>query len=1099
MKILRRSLSLALAGLSTLVPPAMSADASLDSAFVSEISPGLTPAGYPTFDDGTGAVNAVALQSGGQIIAGGNVSRYKTSGALTALKRLLPTGALDTTFNSTGAGLAANSGQPEVNALLVDSADRIYVGGTFDSYNGTARSGILRLLADGSLDPDFNLIGLGGGNRFAQTLALQPDGKLLVGGTFASINGNGRSHLARLNSDGTLDFTFTAFSAFSSTFTSSVRDIALLPDGRILVAGLNTASQPVLIRLQANGTLDASFNPGLVAATGAVNKLLLLPDGRVLAAGFFTPSATGQEVDLAAFQADGTLDSTFLANLGDGPNGSVLDLKLQPDGTILASGVFNLWNGQPRASLARLSLTGELLASPAPAPYTDNRDNENITPFYLTHFYSLAVQPDGKLVAGGWFSRVTDPALETYNLTRFVNEFSASAPGAIRLLSATASTAENTGSVTLQVSRFGGTSGAVSVQFATSTGGSAGTATAGSDYTTTTGTLSWAAGEGGYKTVTVPVLQDTASESPETFTVTLSGPTGGATVPAANAKTVVTVRDDDSAPFVTTPPASASVDQGARLTLSVGFDSVLPATLRWQRDPDGSGPLGYSDLSDGALISGTTSATLLILAADPALHSGAYRVVLTNSAGSTNSAAATVAVNIPAGSVVTTTSPIVWNRVLLGLALDSAERPLVLTAGLSGSDPAQLRRLVRSSDATPQINFEPNFNTATFTQVSGSLTSSGSPTALLVLPDGKILVGGYFTHVNGSARPTLARFAADGLLDSAYAPALPTVNLGSTITSVVLAPGAGGKFYAGFDTNGGLRRYAADGTLDTGFAPNTNASFFGSSSTNNSVTAILEASDGKVYVAHRFSTGGFGAAFQYLIWRLNPDGTRDTSFVSPTPNFTVTSLALLPDGRLAFAGLFQSVNSLPLARLAIANPDGSLDAGFFRNPNFLTGVNKLFYRDGRLLVVGEYQNTVTTPRAIARYNLDGTLDSTFAIGEGANGRITGAAFTSSGELLVVGGFSQIKGVSRDRLAYLVMNPQIGAVSFAPTATTLIEGNSTLTLNVRRYGSNPAPVSVRWATAGADTTQPDTSATAGVDYVSASGTLSWGQDDFDDKT
>ena len=139
--------------------PAFATDPSLDSAFVGEISPGLTPTSYPTFDNGTGAVNAVALQSDGKILAGGNVSRYKTSGELTALKRLLASGALDTSFNSGGAGLAATPGQPEVNAILRVAGDKLYVGGVFSSYNGIARSGVLRLNADGSLDTAFDLFG----------------------------------------------------------------------------------------------------------------------------------------------------------------------------------------------------------------------------------------------------------------------------------------------------------------------------------------------------------------------------------------------------------------------------------------------------------------------------------------------------------------------------------------------------------------------------------------------------------------------------------------------------------------------------------------------------------------------------------------------------------------------------------------------------------------------------------------------------------------------------------------------------------------------------------------------------------------------------
>ena len=103
----------------------LATDPGLDAAFVTTIGAGLTPDGYPTFDSGSGATNAVALQSDGKIIAGGNGSKYNKTGALTALKRLNGGGSFDATFNSGGAGLATTTGQPEVNALLRSGGDGI--------------------------------------------------------------------------------------------------------------------------------------------------------------------------------------------------------------------------------------------------------------------------------------------------------------------------------------------------------------------------------------------------------------------------------------------------------------------------------------------------------------------------------------------------------------------------------------------------------------------------------------------------------------------------------------------------------------------------------------------------------------------------------------------------------------------------------------------------------------------------------------------------------------------------------------------------------------------------------------------------------------
>jgi hypothetical protein len=116
-------------------------------------------------------------------------------------------------------------------------------------------------------------------------------------------------------------------------------------------------------------------------------------------------------------------------------------------------------------------------------------------------------------------------------------------PGTLQLAVSTLAVNENAGTATLSVNRVGGTSGAVSVQFATANG----TATAGSDYTATTGTLTWANGESAAKSIVVPVLDNLAVEGNETFTVTLSNPTGGATLGSPTTATV-TITDNDSQP-----------------------------------------------------------------------------------------------------------------------------------------------------------------------------------------------------------------------------------------------------------------------------------------------------------------------------------------------------------------------------------------------------------------------------------------------------------------------------------------------------------------------------------------------------------------------
>ena len=100
------------------------------------------------------------------------------------------------------------------------------------------------------------------------------------------------------------------------------------------------------------------------------------------------------------------------------------------------------------------------------------------------------------------------------------------APAALQFSSATYSVAENGGNATITVTRTGGSAGAVGVSFATSNG----TATAGSDYTAVTQTVSFANGDTANKTVSIPILDDTLVEGNETVNLALSNPTGGATL-----------------------------------------------------------------------------------------------------------------------------------------------------------------------------------------------------------------------------------------------------------------------------------------------------------------------------------------------------------------------------------------------------------------------------------------------------------------------------------------------------------------------------------------------------------------------------------------
>lgn len=1015
----------------------------LDQAFLNQIGAGITGSGYPErFPNG--AVQAMGIQPDGKILlgSGGGMSRYNNAGVLTALKRLNADGSLDagfapnTAFENGPHTLAPGEGS-EVNVILVNPDGSFYIGGVFANYGpGSAvRSCLAKINADGTLDENFVPPALGGGQRYVQSLALDGKGGLLVGGTFFI---TGRNNMIRLNAEtGAIDPGFTLFSPMS--YPATVDSISLGADGRVYISGISTTSRPCAFRLLEDGSVDNSFAVPFTNDFGRVNKILPLPDGRVLIGGTYSLLGGPGTEFLNATDINGALDATFTTNLGTGTNGWVGGvLQLLPDGRILAGGIFNEHNGTPIASLMILGTDGVRDTSFTVAPYSDDRED------YLTHFYAAGVQPDGKIVAGGWFERITDPGFDIRNLVRFEGTAAAGA-GALRFVSASYSALENAGSVTVQVARLPGVSGAVSVNFAT--GGGAGTAVAGTDYTSTSGTLNWADGEGGVKSITIPLINNSAAAAAKTFRVALSAATGGAVI-ASVGETLVTILDDDALPTIVTPPANVTLNQGGLLSLRVTAASPLPLTYQWQFD-NGS---GFQNLL------AQTMPSLLIGQVTPAAHAGQYRVIVSNANGPVQSAVATVIVNVPAGSVMPEFSVSIPNPVVKAVQ-DAQGRYLLATNGTNTV-------IRRNADGSVDSGFTaPVFD--------------GSITSLLSLPDGKVLVSGFFQNVGGVARRGVARLNANGTLDE-------SLNLGLTLAVNHVAAGAGGKFYVGF-TNGsgnGLRRYNADGTLDSGFT----ATNIGTGVSNGYVWAVKERGDGTLFVAHQVGTSGTVYAFS----RLNvSDGSVVPGFTHGTMNWNVYDWDFLPDGRIIIAGRFTTIGGVTRNRIAILNANGSLDTSFDAGVGPFGPVLGVKFFQGRIFAWGEFtQVNGIAQRGIARFNLDGSSDASFIVGTAANNSINAFFLLPGGPIHIFGQFTMFNGVTKNYAAALVLGP--GSAGFEPARITAIEGAVTVPLTLRRYGSAAGEASIAYATA-------DGTAVADTDYISASGTVTWADGDVADKT
>lgn len=235
-----------------------------------------------------------------------------------------------------------------VYAIAEDLEGRVLVGGGFTNFAGNPRAALVRLFPDGRVDdsfaPQIRPPGTRAGGAIVTALCPLPQGGVLIGGTFAQIEGQPANLVARLLPDGRLDESFaTAGQEISAD--KSVRQIALLPDGSSLIAGtfksIRNEPRPGLAKLGADGQLDASFLPALSAEVYAMQPL---PDGRVLilaSRNSANPNpGANSRVGLTRLNSDGSRDNSFSApgtGIGTGIGHA---LAVRADGTSIVCGDF---------------------------------------------------------------------------------------------------------------------------------------------------------------------------------------------------------------------------------------------------------------------------------------------------------------------------------------------------------------------------------------------------------------------------------------------------------------------------------------------------------------------------------------------------------------------------------------------------------------------------------------------------------------------------------------------------------------------------------------------------------------------------------------
>ncbi len=310
----------------------------------------------PVFDN---LIRVMTLQADGKVIVGGSSDYNRVgNGGLINTVRLNADGSLDTNF--TAAVIAGGAFQTVFAPPVIDSSNRILLGGNFTTVNGAGYPCMVRLLSNGVVDPFFTPSGFTVlNNTMVRGFVVQSDGKIVVsGGRFRVPSGGGTNYgLIRLNTNGSLDSSFTLVREETAGFISPARMYLLrqTTDGKFLVTGNNLA------RFNSDGSLDNSFTSlslwdNYLPAPGVCAWFELLGNGKMVVPLNGSPLQVGSNQLNGAFRlnSDGTLDSSFNSPVFQS-EAFPPDYLTLPGGQVLVWGYFDTVRNTSRRGLAQFN------------------------------------------------------------------------------------------------------------------------------------------------------------------------------------------------------------------------------------------------------------------------------------------------------------------------------------------------------------------------------------------------------------------------------------------------------------------------------------------------------------------------------------------------------------------------------------------------------------------------------------------------------------------------------------------------------------------------------------------------------------------------
>jgi len=1078
------------------------------------------------FDD---SVYALALQPDGKVLVGGIFNNYNTTRRM-GLARLFTGGSLDTSFMDTAynqfAGLPRTYGYDNpsfVNSIGLQSDGNLIIGGSFTNMGGNLS---VHYTTTNSTVPDTNFfffLGYKYTSINGRTNGHNSGGHLFA--PFTRQDKTTRFNVARViggytPGPGNLEYDPDSlpFSANENngTLTVTLRRV----DGRLGTAEAvpfsedNTALFPfdftTAISTQAwpewtatvNALAQRPFSPRSVGFVGpGYFGVPLLNDtlqegnetfGLRLTNAFGSITLGGEYVPLGT--ALGHLDSSIATIADDDFNFGTFNFALagytvnENGGAAIisvirtngSSGrvnvVYRTRNGTATSPGDYTSVTGTLRfeSGQTNATFTVPIFNGPEVEFDETVILVLTNATGGASLPGGLPNSTV-----TTTLTIIDDDFLA---GRLQYSTDAYTNNENDVSAVITVNRLGGNLGALTVQFQTLAGG---TATAGIDYLPTNGVLVWNDGQSGPRTFTVPLLSDGVVEGIESVFLRLSSPSQPDAL-GARTNATLWIQNGDAFGILSFSQSFYEADEnGSAPTITVvrSGGSAGAVSVAFATSPLIALP-GVDYLTTNGVLTflpGEFSRTFTVPLIDNAAPDGdrTLQLTLSNPVNGGLGAFTNVILNIvdnesintPAGSLDTTFSSLASaNAAVYGLVRQTDGR--LIMAGdftqVSSVPRNRLARLKASGVLDPTFDIGPGAN--------------DSIRALALTSEGKLLVGGLFTTINGTNRSRIARLSTDGTMDISFNPGAGADN---PVYALAVQPNdkvlVGGAFSTFNNINRpGLVRLNTNGVVDTSFV--VGAGF------NGTVYALALQNDGKIVVGGEFIS--FNGVARTNLLRLNANGTLDLTFDSAlTVNAPVYSLVVEPDGRIVFGGSFTGVSGQVRNRLARLDKNGVLDAGFLAG-GANSGANNTVYAiapqvDGRLLIGGDFTifNGVTRNGITRLYDANGATDPTINFGSGANGFVGALLIQPDRRIVLGGGFTEYDGQPKQRICRIYGGSIEGSGSLEYSAAHFVtsETSTNIVITVRRRGGTTGEVRV-------DAFTQDNTAVAGIDYLSTAATL-----------